>query len=388
LIPPTVASKKAPVSLARKKRKDRCDDDSEDETAICICNGKPWKGGNPMCALYGIHDYIGDDQPPAPPDWKEGDAPRTPPPKHVTTIPASSTTALSDLSATFAAEVVPKQKKPTGVSIAKMLKDAREHTRVSAIVQRFNAAADTGKGNRYTGVSSDMFIAAFLDRRCRKGLEKVWMVPEQYKELRAIVLELMVDLVKKDEKETDTNKNGGESEGPMHANAAAAGETDFAFDGAFDYDDNESGDGGSDSDNEERIRIRCEAQLAAYELLDPMKMKTDGKYNNPLQWWAVSKDTYPELAKLAKKYLSIPATSAPSERVWSRTARVLTARRASTSPDLISAIMFVQENVSLIRKHWDELMPGEALSEYFLPPPLEDKDDDGKSTDVGQHDDD
>ena len=253
---------------------------------------------------------------------------------------------------------------------------------------RFNAAAETGKGNRYTGVSSDMFIAAFLDRRCRKGLEKVWMVPEQYKELRAIVLELMVDLVKKDEKETDTNKNGGESEGPMHANAAAAGETDFAFDGAFDYDDNESGDGGSDSDNEERIRIRCEAQLAAYELLDPMKMKTDGKYNNPLQWWAVSKDTYPELAKLAKKYLSIPATSAPSERVWSRTARVLTARRASTSPDLISAIMFVQENVSLIRKHWDELMPGEALSEYFLPPPLEDKDDDGKSTDVGQHDDD
>ena len=49
--------------------------------------------------------------------------------------------------------------------------------------------------------------------------------------------------------------------------------------------------------------------------------------------------------------------------------------------------MFVHENVSLIRKHWDELMPGELLSEYFLPPPLEDKDDDGKSTDVGQHDD-
>ena len=38
-------------------------------------------------------------------------------------MPASSTTTLSDLSPMFEAEVVPKQKKPKGVAIAKMLKD-------------------------------------------------------------------------------------------------------------------------------------------------------------------------------------------------------------------------------------------------------------------------
>mmetsp|Transcript_5467 Transcript_5467/g.9316 ORF Transcript_5467/g.9316 Transcript_5467/m.9316 type:complete len:143 (+) Transcript_5467:134-562(+) len=142
-----------------------------------------------MCALWGIHDYIGDVQPPAPPDWKVGDPPRTPLPKHVTTMPASSTTTLSDLSPMFEAEVVPKQKKPTGVAITKMLKDA-QHTTTETTASKKKAKTASAKA--------------------------------------------------------PTKKCLG--------------------------------------------------------------------------------DTYPELAMLAKNHLSIPATSAPSERVWSRTARVLTAR--------------------------------------------------------------
>ena len=48
--------------------------------------------------------------------------------------------------------------------------------------------------------------------------------------------------------------------------------------------------------------------------------------------------------------------------------------------------MFVEENTSLIRKHWDELMPGVPLTEFLLPPSFEDKDENGDPIDAGQND--
>ena len=48
--------------------------------------------------------------------------------------------------------------------------------------------------------------------------------------------------------------------------------------------------------------------------------------------------------------------------------------------------MFVQENSTLIRKHWDELMPGQPLNEFFLPPPFKDEDENGNPIDIGQND--
>ncbi len=44
----------------------------------------------------------------------------------------------------------------------------------------------------------------------------------------------------------------------------------------------------------------------------------DDAFNNPLKWWKENCTKYPYVANIACKYLVIPATSAPSERVWSR----------------------------------------------------------------------
>ena len=38
---------------------------------------------------------------------------------------------------------------------------------------------------------------------------------------------------------------------------------------------------------------------------------------DPLQWWKMHADIFPALSLLAKKYLRAPATSSPSERVFS-----------------------------------------------------------------------
>ncbi len=43
----------------------------------------------------------------------------------------------------------------------------------------------------------------------------------------------------------------------------------------------------------------------------------DDAFNNPLKWWTENCTKYPYVANIARKYLAIPATSAPSEQVWS-----------------------------------------------------------------------
>jgi hypothetical protein len=40
-------------------------------------------------------------------------------------------------------------------------------------------------------------------------------------------------------------------------------------------------------------------------------------FNNPLEWWKGNEKQYPLLARVARKVLAIPATSASSERVFS-----------------------------------------------------------------------
>jgi hypothetical protein len=43
----------------------------------------------------------------------------------------------------------------------------------------------------------------------------------------------------------------------------------------------------------------------------------DDAFNDPLKWWKESCTKYPYVANIARKYLAIHATSAPSEGVWS-----------------------------------------------------------------------
>jgi len=54
---------------------------------------------------------------------------------------------------------------------------------------------------------------------------------------------------------------------------------------------------------------------------------------NPLDWWRTNGAArYPQLVTLAVKYLGIPATSVPSERIFSKTGEILNRRRASLKP--------------------------------------------------------
>ena len=60
---------------------------------------------------------------------------------------------------------------------------------------------------------------------------------------------------------------------------------------------------------------------------------------NVLEWWKHNSDTYPCLARIARDYLAIPATSAPAERAFSGGVDLITNKRGSLKGDTIRACM-------------------------------------------------
>ena len=57
---------------------------------------------------------------------------------------------------------------------------------------------------------------------------------------------------------------------------------------------------------------------------------------DPLAWWKENTAHLPHLQNLAKKYLSIPATSVPAERVFSKAGEAIQARQSNLKPENVN----------------------------------------------------
>ncbi|KAK3086390.1 hypothetical protein FSP39_017761 [Pinctada imbricata] len=68
-------------------------------------------------------------------------------------------------------------------------------------------------------------------------------------------------------------------------------------------------------------KFSCE--MESYRSENAINLQSD-----PLKWWKEHNFQYPLLAKMAKYYLGIPATSVPSERVFSAAGEIVSAQRA------------------------------------------------------------
>ncbi|CAK1547969.1 unnamed protein product [Leptosia nina] len=71
---------------------------------------------------------------------------------------------------------------------------------------------------------------------------------------------------------------------------------------------------------------------------------------NPLKVWADYKIQFPTLYNVAFKYLTMVASSVPSERLFSKAAQVLTQQRSRLQAKRVNKILFLQ---SLEKKYWD-----------------------------------
>ena len=63
-----------------------------------------------------------------------------------------------------------------------------------------------------------------------------------------------------------------------------------------------------------------------------------------LTWWREKASAFPLVAMVAKEVLSVPATSAPSERLFSTARRISSGDRATISPTMLEATVRIHNN--------------------------------------------
>ena len=66
---------------------------------------------------------------------------------------------------------------------------------------------------------------------------------------------------------------------------------------------------------------------------------------DPLLWWETKANVMPYLYKLSRKVLMIPATSVPSERLFSKAGQLCNDRRNRLTPKHINEILFLNSNL-------------------------------------------
>jgi len=88
------------------------------------------------------------------------------------------------------------------------------------------------------------------------------------------------------------------------------------------------------------LEERCDAQLSSYAT-----ERADSGVD-VCQFWKTARGRNKHLAVVAVKYLAVPATSMPSERLFSTAGLVVSKLRSSMSPELVGQILFLNKNCS------------------------------------------
>ena len=92
------------------------------------------------------------------------------------------------------------------------------------------------------------------------------------------------------------------------------------------------------NDNDDR-KEKIEREMSRY-IAEPSE-KTDS-----LVWWRKMEPIFPYLSVLARKYLCVPASSVPCERIFSITGHLVCRRRAALSPENINMLVFLNRNLN------------------------------------------
>jgi len=103
--------------------------------------------------------------------------------------------------------------------------------------------------------------------------------------------------------------------------------------------------------NAELLLYQQEPSIRLYNTIEGDGGEEECTFNCPLDRWKMNQVRFPHLANLAQRLLCIPATLAPSERVFSNAGLTIAKDRASLAPDTASELAFLHDAILALDKY-------------------------------------
>ena len=95
------------------------------------------------------------------------------------------------------------------------------------------------------------------------------------------------------------------------------------------------------------FEISDDEEETAHEEVDRYMADLEDKKLTTLDWWRKHELRYPRIAVIARKMLGRPATSVPSERLFSIGGKLVTADRACLHPDTVDQLLFLNSYLKI-----------------------------------------
>lgn len=181
---------------------------------------------------------------------------------------------------------------------------------------------------RVTDATEPTVLGAATDPRFK---QLKWLSEEEKQQVHREVTALAESLASAGEDE-----GGSEAASPIkRAKTDREKERDLLL--SMDEDDGEPSQGGASANTTE-----CE--------LDDFLKDRSRVDSGPLDWWRQNAHRYPKLATVAKRFLSIPDTSTPSERIFSKAGFIVNKSRSSLLPKHGDTLVFLSHNLKRVEK--------------------------------------
>ena len=223
---------------------------------------------------------------------------------------------------------------------------------------QFDGEIIRGRANRQVGMHTVIAIACALDPR-NKGLssynetekDDIWDILTQYATDYAEENGIYADVINDKDEGMDNNAPQIDNLDNQNMDEFDRFLSDFNQDevipanpGERNNDNNDNNDNEADDDEENMCPVlaKCYEEVQKYRRLRSIPYVDNGRILCPLKdFWKHREDKFPVLSRLAKKYLPIPATSAPSERVFSKASRIISKTRNRLSAEIAGTQLFL-----------------------------------------------
>jgi len=206
-----------------------------------------------------------------------------------------------------------------------------------------------GDGNRQIGIHAYSYWAMALDPRTKKYLPKVLTNHRETWRLWDDIKESCLEVARAARipagEENADMEVGRRAENRMVRQRNRSGAASFFPESS----DEEMDDAGVDGVLSVEEIVANE--IWKYQSDRGLRLQTDGCYNCPLEWWRLHHTDYPHIWKVAERILAIPATYAPSERVFSSAANIVDKKRVRLKPENVDLLVFLRGNKDFV--DWD-----------------------------------